>query len=325
MKDWSIDYFKDSWVKLGCFVTGLSYALIRNSSEKSRKTVKKYLSSIILIATPWAAVGYLFSERYFNASPLVCAMASVLMVFLVIQIERVIILTTSKSNWTTVTRILLGLLMATIGATLLDQIMFKADIDQEKKRHLEEEVAIRTKQDMAYYDDLIFEQDSMISFIDEQITEVSDYLAEKPRIRMWKPKYRSEYDSIAGKYKNVPDGGTIELVPNPKGEALSRFSTDKEGATALRLKFQDKKDNVRETVKMEIENETTGPLQELKFLVRVISSHWIALVFYFVWFGLLLMLEMLVLFTKLSSTDSDYELIIQHQSDINKQRLEQLK
>ena len=37
---------RDLWLKTGCFLTGYNYIIIKNSSEASAKSVKKYLSAL---------------------------------------------------------------------------------------------------------------------------------------------------------------------------------------------------------------------------------------------------------------------------------------
>ncbi|MHB9142466.1 MAG: DUF4407 domain-containing protein, partial [Paludibacter sp.] len=62
---------KDIWIKFGCFLTGHNYAIIKNSSEASAKTVKKYLSALLIISTIWGFIGFAFTHRYLHGNALV--------------------------------------------------------------------------------------------------------------------------------------------------------------------------------------------------------------------------------------------------------------
>ena len=162
MKDWSVDILKDFWVKLGCFITGYSYTLIRNSSEASRKTVKKFLSAIILIGTIWFAVGFLFASRYFGANLMLSLLAGFAMVICVIQIERQIILASNLQWWGVLLRFLLGALMAVIGATVIDQVMFKDDVERYKNDNADQVVEKRVAKKMDLYNNRYIEIDEAL-------------------------------------------------------------------------------------------------------------------------------------------------------------------
>ena len=308
MKDWSVDYFKDAWVKLGCFITGISYTLVRNTSEESRKSVKKYLSSIMLIAVPWFGAGYLFTERYFEGSPTGCLIAGLLMVVLIIQVERVIILTVATSPATIITRVTLGLLMAFIGATVLDQMIFEKDIEIERTKQIQYRLAENTDVARASISDKITLLDSVTSDLEFKLDELSQDILNNP------PRRKQLVD-----YEYIPD------PRDPRESEMERLVKSISANYEVRKEYEEDFDGIQKTEEQRIRDLPPGPIEELKYMVSVVSSHWTAMLFYIIWFALLMMLEMLVLFTKLSSKETDYELILKHQSDINRQRLEQLK
>lgn len=328
MKDWSVDYFKDAWVKLGCFITGISYTLVRNTSEESRKSVKKYLSSIMLIAVPWFGAGYLFTERYFEGSPTECLIAGLLMVVLIIQVERVIILTVTTSPATIITRVTLGLLMAFIGATVLDQMIFEKDIENERSTQIQYRLAKNTDVARASISDKITLLDSVTSDLEFKLDELSQDILNNPPRRKQLVDY--EYipdprDSTGKERIRVPKSSAAYVPSDPRESEMERLVKSISANYEVRKEYEEDFDGIQKTEEQRIRDSPPGPIEELKYMVSVVSSHWTAMLFYIIWFALLMMLEMLVLFTKLSSKETDYELILKHQSDINRQRLEQLK
>ena len=100
--------------------------------KQSAKSVKKYLSALLIVCIIWGFIGYVFSRRYIHASPWGAALVSFVMVIIVIQIERQIILTTGKSNWALFFCSLIAVVMAIVGSVIIDQIIFKEDVEKLK-------------------------------------------------------------------------------------------------------------------------------------------------------------------------------------------------
>lgn len=131
---------KDLWLKIGCYITGYNYALIKNSSEASAKTVKKFLSAILIVSILWGFIGYNFAQRYLHSGITGSILVSLVMIIIVIQIERQIILTVGKNWLIPVFRVLLGIVMAIIGSVIIDQIIFREDVEKGKISNLQAEV-----------------------------------------------------------------------------------------------------------------------------------------------------------------------------------------
>ncbi len=118
------------WTKLGCLLTGWNYQILGNCTESSRKQLKKYTSAILILVILWAFIGYSFAERYVRTPWWGSLIVSIIFVIIVIQIERQIILTVGKNNWLGLFRLVIAFIMAIIGSAILDQIIFKEDIEK---------------------------------------------------------------------------------------------------------------------------------------------------------------------------------------------------
>ena len=323
MKDWSVDILKDFWVKLGCFITGYSYTLIRNSSEASRKTVKKFLSAILLIGTIWFAVGYLFVSRYFDANWAVSLFAGIIMVIAVIQIERQIILASNLQWWGVLLRFLLGALMAVIGATVIDQVMFKDDVERYKTDTADAVVERRVAQKMEVYNSRLKEIDeALIKAVQERDALILD-VAKRPYIKSYKTKTNTARDT-AGEITSTNRQVESFQTENPNIRLLAKKDLQIESYETGRNDIADKKSSIYSDERDRFLEEPEGFLTELKSLFEILRSSNIAKAFYIMWFVLLVLIEMLVLAAKGGSGSTDYERLIQHQSDVNKRSIDSL-
>jgi hypothetical protein len=129
---------KDLWLKFGCFLAGHNYQLLSECSETSKKYVRKLTSALLIVCTIWSFVGFLFATRYAETGLAGGLLGSFFSCLTIIQIERQIILGSSKYKYLTIAvRLLLGLIVAIIGALILDQVFFKNDIARKKEDLIE--------------------------------------------------------------------------------------------------------------------------------------------------------------------------------------------
>ena len=120
---------KNWWIKFGCFLIGYNYNIVKSSSEVTSKSVKRYTSAVLIVALVWAFVGFAFTQRYLHGNMLMSLSGATIAVFMIVQIERQIILAVDPSKWLYFSRLLLALMMSIIGAVIIDQIIFKNDIE----------------------------------------------------------------------------------------------------------------------------------------------------------------------------------------------------
>src|SRR5579872_4584110 len=128
------------WIKFGCFLTGYNYGIVKVSSEVTAKAVKKYTSAMLIVCILWFFVGFTFTKRYVSDSLTSSLAGAVIMVVIIIQIERQILLAVGR-NWKLyVARATIAFLMAIIGSIVIDQTVFKGDIELEKISYIQDRV-----------------------------------------------------------------------------------------------------------------------------------------------------------------------------------------
>jgi hypothetical protein len=320
---------KDIWLKIGCFLTGYNYVIIKNSSEASAKSVKKYLSALLIVCIIWGFIGFVFSERYIHASNLGASIISLVMVIIVIQIERQIILTTGKSNWALFFRSLIAVVMAVVGSVIIDQIIFKEDVEKLKISKIQEEVNSILLSKTAQLDAEISALDSLITRKDHERAELIAEVTRKPFVKGSTSERKSHIIKTTDTQGNARDSIvtrtdlTLTDIPNPK---VAFISTVDQQIADLRLQKAEKQ-KARITIRQDLENELksrTGFLDELKLLISILTSHWIALIVWILIFIFFLALELFVLVIKFGDAKNDYEKTILHQMDMRIKMIEEL-
>jgi hypothetical protein len=320
---------KDLWLKAGCYITGYNYTIIKNSSEASAKTVKKYLSAILIVSILWGFIGYAFAQRYLHTEPFGSAMVSLIMIIIVIQIERQIILSVGKNSLVPVFRTLIGVVMAVIGSVIIDQIIFREDVEKAKISNLQDEVnsilPIKTKE----LDWQIWQIDSAINLKEAERAKIIDEITKKPFIKSTSSEIKHFQMQRNGNNGEKVDtlvkrtDFALNDVPNPKAALLPNIADQVSLLREQKSEKENSKINIRQELEAEM-NSKTGFLDELKVLFSILLSSWIALVVWLMFFLFLMSIEVLVLVNKFGDERTDYDSIIHHQKDVRIKMLNKL-
>lgn len=310
------------WIRFGCFLTGYNYHLIRNSSEASAKAVKKFLSAILIVSTLWGFIGYAFAQRYLHADKYTCIIAAVLMVIMVVQVERQITLSTGKHTLAFSFRVLIGVVMAIIGSVILDQIIFKDDVEKEKISNIQTEVnrllPIKTQELTSQIQQL----DNSIKAKENERADLIIDIGKNPRISTPSTSVVYQKDSLGNM---VPVGKTVSnnSVANPKTDLIPQIDSQIKYLQEQKNKKENEKLNVQQVLEDDLKSKV-GFLDELKTLFSILFSSTIAFVVWTLLFLFFLAIELFVLVNKFGDKQNDYDKIILHQMDIRIKMLEQL-
>jgi hypothetical protein len=320
---------KDLWLKTGCYITGHNYGIIKNSSELSAKTVRKYLSAILIVSILWGFIGYSFAHRYLHAGLTGSIVAAIVMIVIVIQIERQIILSVGRNKLVPLFRILIGMVMAVIGSVIIDQIIFKEDVEKVRIGNIQTEVnnilPVKTKE----LDLQIKQIDSAIAIKEAERAAIIDEISIRPFIKSTSSEIRHFQLQ-----QNGNDGHLRDTIVSRRDVALNDIANPKAGLlpgiadqiTQLR-KQKSEKENSKINIRQELETELsskTGFLDELKVLFSILLSSPIALVVWIMFFIFLLSIEVFVLVNKFGDEKNDYDSVIIHQRDVRLKMLEKL-
>ncbi|WDF67353.1 DUF4407 domain-containing protein [Sphingobacterium oryzagri] len=314
---------KDWWLKFGCFLTGFNYNLVKNSSEQSSKNVKKYTSAILLIILVWFFIGYSFATRYLHLETWGGIIGGALMSFVILQIERIIILSTKVSPWSSGFRILLAVVMSILGAFIMDQITFKDDIELRKAQVMDQRVKLAVKQSEDDLQKQIQDLDLMIEKANKQYTEVSQDLKKNPVI-ITSYTNRSVTKDTNGKEVNSTQSTNKSVLENPKKLELEQLHKQIETLQNKKFELAASITTLKERKERELKA-STGFLDELTLLHDVVTSSKIGIFVYLLFMLFFLAIELFVLVMKLTDKESDYDRLLQHQTDIRVQMLEKLR
>lgn len=314
---------KDLWLRFGCFLSGHSYAILSECSEASKRDQKKITSALVIITLIWSIIGFIFSNKYLNFGILGSAFGSAFMATLIVQIERQIILTHKLNNWAKLFRVLLGIIVATIGASIIDQYLFANDINDIAKKRVYSEAIIESKNDQIAYNNTFKQIDSSITTNKEKISLLEISISKLPK-SIPSGGGGTIYD-INGKVISKQNGNRI---PNPEIEQLrnQQNSLIDRNNELERSKIKNEADfnNAQKLKQLEISNRNPGFLKELNALIEYLftfNPYPTALIFYLIWFFFFILIESLVLIIKSSDHENDYDKIVAYQQKIREQRL----
>ena len=320
---------KDLWLKTGCYITGYNYDIIRNSSEASAKSVKKYLSAILIVSILWGFIGYSFAQRYLHTNIMGSALVSLIMIIIVIQIERQIILSVGKNYLVPVFRTLIGIVMAVIGSVIIDQIIFREDVEKAQISNLQAEVnnilPVKTKE----LDLQIWQIDSAINLKEAERASIIDEITKKPFIKSTSSEIKHFQMQRKGDNGEKVDtlvrrtDYALNDVANPKAALLPNIADQVSLLREKKTEKENSKINIRQELETEMSSKT-GFLDELKVLFSILLSSWIAMVVWIMFFLFLMSIEVLVLVNKFGEERTDYDSIILHQKDVRIKMLDKL-
>ena len=289
--------------KLGCSLIGWNPNILKECGEASHRTLKRYVSALIILSTISVALVF---------------------ILIIICIERYIILHVGKLGITGVIRFILAFLMAILGSTIFDQIIFQNDIkvkmDEIRTEQINEEIPKRLK----FIDAEIIKLNMTIDSISVENMNLYQEINKRPTI------VATDVNTVNRQIGVDEDGkpkyektSTISKrnVENPlTGKVKSNEKYIEEYQKQLNV-LQDRKLTIAETVRDEFSKKKSGFLEELVALHRVIEENSIAFTFYLLLLCFLTFLEMLVVMSKGGDGACDYDLIVEHQLRIKRETI----
>jgi hypothetical protein len=224
---------------------------------------------------------------------------------------------------------LLALIVAILGATIIDQYIFANDINIIAERKYDEQATQELESAKVNYD-------NSLSKIEQQINKNENL------IKKFNVDLKSLPQTIPGGGGSIiRDAGTGRVIqtiggtniPNPQISKL-QSTVDELIRSNQVLKSQEltQGDRYRDAIKKQtdvIRSRKKGFLVELNALIEYIlrfNPYPTALILYLIWFFFFILIESLVLIIKSGNkVQTDYEKIIEHQQKIREERLKILE
>ncbi|QKG79307.1 DUF4407 domain-containing protein [Tenuifilum thalassicum] len=313
---------RDLWLKTSCFFTGFNYQIVKNSSEAAAKMVKKNMSALIIISILWAFIGFNFTSRYLHGNTLTSLIVALVMVVVVIQIERQILLNVTNSKGAITFRTIIGVIMAFIGSIIIDQIIFKDDIEQGQMATVQQRVNRILPMKTTELKEQIAQIANAIESKEAERNQILVELGKNPTISTPTSVGKYEKDST-GKMVMVGREVTYQSVPNPKASLIPQIDDQ---LAQLRTDLAKKEElllNIRSEIEKEMQSKT-GFLDELTALYKIATSSFVSIFVWMLFFLFFASMELFILVNKISDNHTDYEDIIMHQMRVRMKQLEKL-
>ena len=314
-------------LSIGCSLIGWNKNILKECGEASYRQYRKLLSAIGIMMVLWGTIGYCFADRYINVESCATKIGiSITFMFIVLCVERVIILTVGKAWLMTTMRVMLALCMAFLGSCIIDQIIFSNDIQQTIHERREDVIKETIQKRLTIFDSDIQSITHEMDSLGKEILRLNEEIKNNPTIDMTDVSTQRIPAGMDENGKPIYQTSTIvnkRKMPNPLANQLDasneQINLYQKQLEQLRL---DKKE-IAGVVTNEIHTRPVGFIEELEATLEVISNSWISLLFYCVLFCFLTFLELFVLTIKMGENKCDYELIVENQLYVKKKLMEQ--
>lgn len=312
---------------IGCALMGWDKNILKECGEASHRQFRKLISAICIMMVLWGSIGYCFADRYVNIESCVLKLCvSLVFMFIVLCVERVIILTVGKARLMTTMRVMLALCMAFLGACIFDQIIFQNDIQQTIHDQREDVIQETTAKRLIVFNSDIQRITHDMDSLSKSTIALGEELAKHPTIKSVNVSTIEQAIGVDenGNPKKVRNRSTeIVNIPNPlTGQLNANNEQIQLYQNQLEQLRQDKKE-IAGKVTDEIHSRPVGFIEELEATLKVVSNSWISLLFYIVLFCFLTFLELFVLTIKMGDCKCDYDLVVENQLKLKKNLMDQ--
>ena len=275
----------------------------------------------------WGTIGYCFADRYINIES--CALklcVALAFMFIVLCVERVIILTVGKARLMSVMRVLLALCMALLGSCIFDQIIFRNDIQQAIQEHREDVIGTTITKRLTIYDGDIQRITQEMDSLSKATIALNEELQKRPVIKGTNVSTQEQVVGVDenGKPQKVRTQtvNTVTLA-NPLAEQLKANNDQIQIYSGQLEQLRQDKKEVAEKVRDGMSQRAPGFIEELEATLKVVSQSKVSLAFYTILFCFLTFLELFVLTIKMGENKCDYELIVENQLCLKRSLMEQ--
>lgn len=291
-------------LKLNCLITGEDYNLVKNETPESRKKISMFAMLMFLPVILWCIQGYLIVTLIMKGTVLSAILTSVTAGLMVFIIERSIIMS-NGGKLIFVTRLILGLLIAVIGALTIDEVFFKNDID----RQLEE--------NKRYY-------------ATEEIVKWE--VANLPKINL-QAQINDEADSIRKEAMQIyleeinGTGGTgnkgVAMIANEKYKIYENLNSVYESEKAKLYKQRDEFEKEKSRLREKIESMSDDGLllHRIQAMFDLLMKNTVMMIFCSVFTLVFLIIELLVVIIKISSKKTHHEIMNETKESIGASRI----
>jgi hypothetical protein len=130
---------KNLILKISASLLGESLSELKNETTKSKQKVILYGTILLMIMIFWFINGYLITSQILHFGNLQAIIVGLISMFIVYTIELTIIRMSKVNALSGIIRVFMALIIAFIGSLCIDEIIFKADIENQLKQNIQNE------------------------------------------------------------------------------------------------------------------------------------------------------------------------------------------
>ena len=324
---------KNRWIKLGCFLTGYRYEVLKGCSEVAHRAVKRYTAALLIICILWAFIGYSFVSKYLAAEWYYSCLGAGLFVLIILQVERQIILSDTQGHAKYWIRGFIAVIMAVIGSIIIDQIIFREDIKHKELFELSAQVDSLLPAKEAELKAQLTETDVSISKKESERKSLIDDLSKNPTIQVVSKQTDAVPVSITTvDSNNMPTtktnvvrktAVTINSILNPKASMQAPLDQQIKELRLIKMGQENRMVKLRDEVEQDAKA-NIGFLFELQLMYHILRDSGPALFVWALWAFLLLGIEIFIMVNKMTHVETDYDMTIQHHMELQKRKLKLL-
>ena len=311
---------------MGCLLIGWDKDILKECGEASHRQYRKLLSALCIMMMLWGTIGYCFADRYINIeSTLFKIVVTIAFMFIILCVERVIILTVGKARLMTTMRVMLALCMAFLGACIFDQIIFRNDIQQAIQEHREDVIKATIIKRLSIYESDILRITHDMDSLSKATIALGEELQKRPTIKGTNVTSQEQVvmgDDGTPKKIRTQSVNTVTMA-NPLAEQLKANNEQIQIYSNQLEQLRQEKKDIAQTTTAEVSQRAPGFIEELEATLKVVSKSSVSLVFYIVLFSFLTFLELFVLTIKMGDCKCDYDLIVENQLKMKQCIMEQ--
>ncbi len=293
-------------MKFFCKISGDDYKMLVNETPESRKKVAALATVVFVPVIIWFVIGYLMSTQIMELTSLQGLFVAMVLAFLIFLLERTIIM--ANGNWLIKGfRIMLGLVIALLGAIFLDEIVFHKDIEYQLAKMLNVENQRTIDQiDMQYADEISVSRQNIDRLYNDWQHAVDEA--------------RREADGTGGSGQRGVDG-----IARLKLEAASNLKDEYDRALANHEFLLSRIEGMKKMVSANNDVSNDGLLIRVKALFTLVLNDWVMALIYLLFTLFLFSMEFLVVLIKMGWRQTNYERKIDMIEEIGRRRMEKIR
>jgi hypothetical protein len=286
---------------------------------------------MLIVCILWFFIGFTFAQRYLSSNLTGCVLAGIIAVIIIVQVEKQIILSINPSRLLLIFRSCLAFMMSILGAVIIDQILLEKDIELEKMSYIAKRVDTLLPAKTAELKKQISDLDTTINNKEAEKKPLSEDYSKSPTITVVSTQTQelmvpTTFKGASGNDSTIHVRRQVtstqkNIIDNPKKESIKYLDSTIGSMRQQKAQKENELLHIRPALEKEMK-EKTGFLDELKVMVQLISSSYVALGFWLLWILFFFFIEMLVLFSKMGDKASDYEKTVLHHMNLRIKRLD---